>query len=230
MSRFYNIINKNRITIIYFFLVFLFFLLFYCVSHPPIITTSDDWHFMTSTRDAIPLTTVHNPTRVMIEVFAPWAGMISVSILKPFGFGFVSSIAYGTSFILACFIVLYAWSFYKLFNEKFQIEKSTTLCLTTFFLLFHFIAFRRYSNNNPYLLGSFDLCCYYYYTIPILLISSLVMYCIRTNLLDNLSKKNSWKIGFFLTLVYLIIVSNLYSSIIWIAYISAAFSNWYASL
>ena len=220
MSRLINIIKNNRVPTIYFFLVFLFFLLFYCVSHPPIITTSDDWHFMTSTRDAIPLPYVHNPTRVMTEVFAPWAGILSVSILKPFGVSFVSSLAYGTSFLLACFIVLYAWSFYKLFKDKYQIEKTTALCLTTFFLLFHFISFRRYSNNNPYLFGSFDLCCYYYYTIPILLISSLVMYCIRTNLLDNLSKKNLWKIGFFLTLVYLIIVSNLYSSIIWIAYIS----------
>lgn len=220
MSRLYHIIKNNKITNLYFFLVFLFFLMFYGVSHPPIITTSDDWHFMATTRDAIPLASVHNPTRVMTEVFAPWAGMISVSILKPFGVDFVSSLAYGTSFILACFIVLYAWCFYRLFREKLQIGKTTTLCLTTFFLLFHFLAFRRYPNNNPYLFGSFDLCCYYYYTIPILLISSLVMYCIRTNLLDNISKMNSWQKGLFFTLVYLVLVSNLYSSIIWIAFIS----------
>ena len=79
MSRLYNIIKKNKIPSIYFFLVFLFFLLFYSVSHPPIITTSDDWHFMASTRDAIPLATVHNPSRVMVEVFAPYAGMASVA-------------------------------------------------------------------------------------------------------------------------------------------------------
>ena len=220
MSKIYYSIKNNKISSIYFLLVFLFFLLFYCVSHPPIITTSDDWHFMASTRDAIPLSTVHNPTRVMVEVFAPYAGMVSVSILKPLGVDFVSSLAYGTAFILACFIVLYLWCFYQLIKDKYQIDDTTTLCITSFFLLFHFLAFRRYPNNNPYLFGSFDLCCYYYYTIPILLISSLVMYCIRTNLLEKLGNNNSWKIGLFLVLVYLVILSNLYSSIIWIAYIT----------
>jgi len=220
MSRFYNIIKNNNISSIYFFLVFLFFLLFYSVSHPPIITTSDDWHFMATTRDAIPLITVHNPSRVMIEVFAPYAGMASVDILKPFGVDFVSSLAYGTAFLLACFIVIYAWNFYRLLKDKFQLDEISTLCLTTFFLLFHFLSFRRYSNNNPFLLGSYDLCCYYHYTIPILLISSLVMYCIRTNLLDNISSKSPWRIGVFLTLIYLVLFSHLYTSIIWIAYIS----------
>ena len=118
MSRFNNIIKKNRVSTIYFFLVFLFFLLFYGVSHPPIITTSDDWHFMTSTRDAIPLASVHNPSRVMVEVFAPYAGMASVAILKPFGVDFVSSLAYGTAFLLACFIVIYTWNFYRLLNDR----------------------------------------------------------------------------------------------------------------
>ena len=218
MSRFYNIIKNNKISNIYFFLVFLFFLLFYCVSHPPIITTSDDWHFMATTRDAIPLITVHNPSRVMVEVFAPFAGMASVAILKPFGVDFVSSLAYGTAFLLACFIVIYLWNFYSLLKDKFQLDEISTLCITTFFLLFHFLSFRRYTNNNPFLLGSYDLCCYYHYTIPILLISSLVMYCIRTNLLDNISSKSPWRIGVFLTLVYLVVFSHLYTSIIWIAY------------
>ena len=220
MSRFYNIIKNNKISSIYFFLVFLFFLLFYSVSHPPIITTSDDWHFMATTRDAIPLITVHNPSRVMIEVFAPYAGMASVAILKPFGVDFVSSLAYGTAFLLACFIVIYVWNFYRLLKDKFQLDEISTLCITTFFLLFHFLSFRRYTNNNPFLLGSYDLCCYYHYTIPILLISSLVMYCIRTNLLDNISSKSPWRIGVFLALVYLVLFSHLYTSIIWIAYIS----------
>ena len=220
MSRFYIFIKNDKIPKIYFFLVFLFFLLFYSVSHPPIITTSDDWHFMTSTRDAIPLITVHNPSRVMVEVFAPYAGMASVAILKPFGVDFVSSLAYGTAFLLACFIVIYVWNFYRLLKDKFQLDEISTLCLTTFFLLFHFLSFRRYSNNNPFLLGSYDLCCYYHYTIPILLISSLVMYCIRTNLLDNISSKSPWRIGVFLTSIYLVLFSHLYTSIIWIAYIS----------
>ncbi len=214
-----NKIKENQIPRIYFLFVFLFFLLFFSISHPPIITTSDDWHFMATTRDAIPIPYIHNPTRVMVEVFAPYAGMISVSILKPFGVDFVSSLAYGTSFFLSCFIVLYAWSFYRLIKEKFFIGTFSTLCITTFFLLFHFLAFRRYPNNNPYLFGSIDLCCYYHYTIPYLLITSLVMYCIRTNLLDKINQKNPWKIGIFLTLVYLVIFSHLYSSIIWITYI-----------
>lgn len=220
MSRLNNRIKNNRIPSIYFLLVFIFFLLFYCVSHPPIITTSDDWHFMATTRDAIPLSSVHNPTRVMIEVFAPYAGLASVSILKPFGVDFVSSLAYGTAFLLACFIVLYSWNFYQLLKKKIQLDVTSALCLTTFFLLFHFLSFRRYPNNNPYLFGSYDLCCYYHYTIPILLISSLVMYCMRTNILDHLSRKNPWKIGIFLTLIYLVLFSHLYASIIWIAYIS----------
>ena len=46
------------------------------------------------------------------------------------------------------------------------------------------------------------------------------MYCIRTNLLDNISSKSPWRIGVFLALVYLVLFSHLYTSIIWIAYIS----------
>lgn len=209
---------SSKGALLFFASVFVIFLSFFSVFHPALITTPDDWYYIGYTRDALPLLDKHNPTRVLPEVIMPVVATVSSMMLRPLGIDIVWAIAYGTALLLASLITLYAYNFYQLFRQKLGIDKASSLCITALFLLFHFLAFRTTKTDNIYLFGSFCLTNYYYYNVPILIIASLVMYCIRTNLLQRLSSLSQIKQGLFLAAVYFCMLSNLYSNIILAGY------------
>lgn len=208
----------SRKTLIFVSSVFLFFLLFYTLFHPAIITTPDDWLYISYTRNAIPILPKHNPTRVLPEILMPVVSNISTQLLMPLGVGFEMSIATGMAVVISAMLALYTWAFVFVLRKKLEVNERTSLWIVAFFLLFHFLAFRTRVVDNSYLLGSFCLTNYYFYTIPILLNATLVMYCMGSGILDRLSKLENWKLGLFITLVYLCFLSNLYSSILLIVY------------
>lgn len=212
------LMTGGRKTLIFILSVFLFFLLFYTFFHPAILTTPDDWLYVSYTRNAIPILPKHNPTRVLPEILMPLVSNISTQLLMPLGVGFEMAIASGLALVLSLTIVFYTLTFIYVVRKKIVLSERATLWITAFFLLFHFLAFRTRIVDNPYLLGSFCLTNYYFYTLPILMNASLVMYCMGSDILDRLTKIEHWKFGLFITLVYLCFLSNLYSSILLIVY------------
>ena len=209
---------SGRSALLFFASVFVFFLAFFSVFHPALITTPDDWYYIGYTRDALPLLDKHNPTRVLPEVLMPVVATVSSMMLRPFGIDIVWAIAYGTALLLAALITLYAYNFYRLIRQKLSVDEAPALCITALFLLFHFLAFRSSKIDNIYLFGSFCLTNFYYYNVPILLNASLVMYCIRTDLLQRLSSLSYFRQGLFLAACYFCMLSNLYSNIILAVY------------
>lgn len=197
----------------------MFILCFFTQSHLIVPTTPDDWYYISYTRDAIPLFDNHNPTRVFPEIFMPLVSNVSSILLTPLTGDFRISIAYGTAFILALLITIYCANFYLLIRKQYQLERAVSLGITALFLLLHFLIFRTTNLDNPHLFYAFCLTNYNYYTIPILINASLVMFCIRTNYLSKLSTVSYWQRGVFFVLVYVCLLSNLYSNIILAAFL-----------
>lgn len=220
-----NNMSLNKKEIVFFSLFFIFFFLFYTIFHPAIITTPDDWLYITYTRDALPLWSKHNPTRVLPEILMPVISVVSSRLLMPLGIGFEQSIASGLALFLSCLISLYTFSFYTLVRKIFLLKDRICFIISLFFILFHFWAFRTTTTDNIYLFGALCLTNYYYYTIPILLNATLVMYCMRSGILDKMREMSYIKQGLFYALVYLCLLSNLYSSIIIISYFLLVFLN-----
>ena len=208
----------SKKTLFFFFFVFAFFLSFFGLFHPPVMTTPDDWYYIAYTRDAIPLLDKHNPTRILPEVLMPVVSIISSVMIQPLCHDFVLSIAYGAALLLAILITFYAYNFFRLVRDRMKVSEGISLCITAFFLLFHFLIFRGARVDCQFLFSSFCLTNYYYYTIPILIIASFVMYCMRTGILDRLSSLSHFKLGIVLLVIYISLLSNLYSSIILVAY------------
>lgn len=206
-------------SIVFFLALFFFFLYFYSLVYPPIMTTPDDWNAIIGFRDAILLPGAHNPTKILPEILEPFAICMSTTFFSFFCENFAWAISLGTSILLAGCITLYSYNFYQLIKKSCHITKTTALFTTLFFLLFHFLAFRKYQYYNPYLFGSFCSNCYYHYTIPILLNASLVMYCLRCNVLQNIATFSFLKQGIIFVCIYICLASNLYSSIIFATYL-----------
>lgn len=205
----------------FFFVIFCFFLCFYTLFHPILLTTPDDWYYISYTRDAFPLYANHNPTRVLPEVLMPLVAGISSIVLRPFFDGdFVWAIAMGTALLLASLITAYAYNICYLIKKFFSLDNATSYCLTAFFLLFHFLILRHTNLDNQYLFGAFCLTNYYYYTIAILVNLIFTIYSIRTNMLMRLKTMSFWNQGLVFIVTYLCLLSNLYSSIILISYLS----------
>lgn len=206
--------SNKIISILFWGGIFLFLLLFYTELHPILITTPDDWHYFSSARDLLPDLNAHNPARLFPEVFPAIVAIFSIELLRPLEIDIITAFAYGTAFVLSLTICIYLYNFYLLVKRLLGGDNINNYFVTLFFLLFHYLAFRKWPDNNIYLLGSFSLTCYYFYTIPILLNVSFVMYFIHSNLLDKLNLYSPWKIGFLFVGIYLCIFSNLYSAII----------------
>lgn len=206
-----------------FLLIFIFFIYFYAIEHRPVMTTADDWNYLSYTRDAIPVQAEHNPTKVFPETLMPLTALVSTSVFMPICNDFVQSIVLGSAIVLSLFITLYAFSFYKLLKKRLFLDEISSLFVTVLFLLFHFLIFRTLPSWNKYLLGSYNLTCYYNYTIPILCNASLVMYLLshkyETESEAFLFQLSPWKKGFLVLFVYLCMFSNLYANILLTSYI-----------
>lgn len=204
--------------LLFFGAVFVFFLSFFTLFHPAIPTIPDDWYYITYTRDAIPLLPKNNPTRVLPETLMPLVSNISTLLLMPLGVGFEMSLAIGAALVLALMIMVYGYCFFVLIRKSLSLTEGTSLWITAFFILFHFLALRTKVVDNPYLLHSFCLTNYYYYTIPILLNASVIMYCMSSGILNRLSQLSYWKQGLFFLVVYISLLSNLYANILLVVY------------
>lgn len=213
----------NSRVLCFFSFVFLTFLSFFTLFHPLVLTTPDDWYYISYTRDAIPLLVHHNPTRILPEILMPFVATISSICFRTFCSNFSLSIAYGTGLVLAFLITIYAYNLYALIKKYYALTIAPSLCITAIFLLLHFLVLRTSNVDNPYLFGAFCLTNIYYYTICILLNATLVMYCIRKRVLYNLSTLDNWHLGVFCMIVYLCLLSNLYASIILATYFASHF-------
>ncbi len=162
-----------------------------------------------------------NPVKILPEVLFPLAGMFASFVVMPFTGDFVFSMMIVSSVLLSALITSYVFLFLKLIRVKFDLSEGTSLILAYVLFLFHFMIFRG-SKSGTYLFTAFNLTAVYHYLMPSLLNICVVLYM---EIDDTVCRWSNRKVvasdGILILACYLAIFSNIFSSIVLAAYISA---------
>ena len=198
--------------------------IFFYVCHPLVILDADDWQYVSYTRLPIPYTGYWNPSRILPEILISLCGSAALVVYKIGILGYIESQVLIFGIVLSLFIAFYIAAFISLIRSRFNISMFYSCVLGGIFLSLHFLIFRKSAENNLYMFYSYDTCCYFYYTISALLNCTLVMYFDFSGILNNFFSRSRilWKI-ILLIIVYFAIFSNLFNSIILVAYLGVIF-------
>lgn len=196
------------------FAVFLF--LFYANIYPLVIFDSDDWGNAGFMRTALPSLLFLNPAKILPETVAPLASKIGQYVFLPLTGNFIRSMTLAYSLMFTFFILLYCLMFDLALRNLFGLDKSRSLLLTAFFVLFHFSIFRVTPAQNQFLFGTVNLTCVWHYLIPNIFASAMVLWHICRK--NNALLTSPLQLGIVLFACYLAIFSNLFSGIILASY------------
>lgn len=213
--------NKHHdiiLNVVFYAIIFLVYIVFYGIIHPVVPFDSDDWLFISTTRHPYPSLELWNPTKLLPECLEPIIALAATYFLAPIFGDHLTAWIFANAATISAFITLYLYSAHKLIERKFHLSSLCNFVILIFFILLHFWVLRAFPSDNDYLWYSHDANCYYNYTIPNLLCASIVMWLMRHTEPIELTKTK----GIFLLFsLYWALCSNLYSTVILIAYIGA---------
>ena len=179
----------------------------------------DDWSFLFFHRLPIPLWGAWNPTRVLPELLMPWTAWLSVKLIYPFTHELIGAIEIGMAATVSFFVTIYAALFCRMMRKKYDVDKWHSFGIMMIFLLLHLLVFRSKTQGNDHLLaGYYDATTYFFYLIPALWNASLVLYLISERYFITRQEKPIVIRLLVLIACYMAILSNLYQSIILVAY------------
>ena len=200
--------------------VFVFAMIFFLFIHPIIILDADDWAFLSNRRTIFPEWGAWNPSRVLPEILMPLSSAIGRYVIMPINGDYLRSIEISYAIVISLVFAVYVMCFKRLINIVSGSDNNRTILISILFIVFHFWVYRSKDSGNQHLLYSKDATRYFFYTIPNLINASLVMLFISEGLLDFFEKKGNYlKKGAIITLIYFCIFSNLYPSVILMAFI-----------
>ena len=206
--------KNSLIYFLYYSLLFIALFVFFFKVHPLMPFDTDDWKYIGFERPPYPTIYQWNPTKLFPECFQPLLGMFAAYFLTPILGDYISALVVTHSLVISLFISGYFYFVQGVVTWKYRIGPYSGFCFITIFALVHFIIL----NNNEHLFYSRDVNCYYNYIVPNLLCAGLVMWLICHDIKEVRSMR-IWSILIFST--FLALFSNLYSTIILIAYIGA---------
>lgn len=215
--------NKRRERMVYgafLALVFLYFMVFFTQIHPLIVLDGDDWTYISFARNAVPMGSGWNPTRILPEILMPVCGFIAAYIVTPIIGNYIFSITVVCAAAVSLCIVFYLYFFARMIKKAFVLSQYQVVSITILFLLAHFWAFCRVkTENNIYMFHAADLTCYFYYTIPTMM-NAIFVFLFETEEFFWKKMDNRGK-GLLLLALYLTICSNMFSSIVLVVYAGA---------
>lgn len=212
--------RDKKLFIVFSLLIFAFFFVFFCSIHPLVIFDTDDWAYVYSARRGLPIWNGWNPIKVLPEVLMPLVSNLGAGLIYPLTQNYVGAITAAHAFVIAMTIMVYVMSFVLLVYDALEKKMGQAILLGSFFVLFHFLIFRKTYSNNLHLFYSSNITCYYNYVIPTLLNCIIVMYLIRKGGMGNaFSSGTNVKKGILVVFLYLAVFSNLFSNVVLIAYI-----------
>lgn len=200
------------------FLSFLAFVFYFGQIHPLVPFDTDDWMNMSIVRPLYPSLNWWNPTKVFPERLEPAVAMFAVRFLVPIIGDYINALILANAIVVSFFISCYLYFVYKLLYDKFRLSSLCYFCILAIFVLLHFLLLKTKETGNDHLLYAEDCNCYYHYIIPNLLCSCLVLWLMRH---DSWDWKNYIQTTIIILVTYLALCSNLYSTVILIAYIGA---------
>lgn len=206
---------KNKVQSLFVFGgVFIVLYIFFTRIHPLIIYDTDDWTYISSTRDAFPLMESWNPGRILPEILMPLCASVATWVLYPITGDYIMAMAYIFAFVLCLTIVIYIYMFKLMLDKKMNCDKHISIFVAIISLLLHFMIFRKFPHDNVYAFYAIDVTCYFYYIIPSLLNIILIFTLELYPELFRLDTKHILRTGFMFLVIYLAIFSNLFSSYI----------------
>lgn len=212
--------RENVQLLIYGLLLFGFFVTFFVIIHPMVIFDTDDWNYIFAIRSAIPTWGDWNPAKLFPEIMMAVISQLAADIIYPIAGDYVDALIWGHGVFVSVIILAYVITFIKLLREKFKVSSEVAISYATLFVVFHFLIFRRDYTGNAHLFYTSNVTCYYNYVLPALMNCIAVMEVMRIENNRSLWKeKTAISKGLFYLFVYLCIFSNLFSSVVLMAYI-----------
>ena len=208
--------RDRRIYLAIFAGVFLFLFIFFSQVNPLLLLDGDDWTYIAFPREALPYPGDWNPARVLPEVLMPAVGNIAAHLVAPLLGDYLKAITVTYAFVVSAVIVGYLVCFSIWLSKDRKLGLAQNILITLLFLTVHFLIFRNNYEGNIYLFLARNLACYFYYMIPTLLCASLVLvFETDPKVWDHASVLGK---GVLLLLTYLAVFSNIFSSIVIVAY------------
>ena len=199
---------------------------FFYWAHPIVILDADDWQYVSYSRLPVPYTGYWNPSRILPEILMNLCGSAALLVYKAGILGYIESQVLIFAVVVSLFIAVYTAAFIRLLIIKFDISSEISCICGAIFLAMHFLIFRSTQEYNLYMFYSYDTCCYFYYTVSALINCTLVMYFSCSDMLENfISRSNIFKKILLIIVVYFSVFSNLFNSIILVAYLGIRFLN-----
>lgn len=210
--------NINIANGIFYTILFAIFFVFFSQIHPLLPFDTDDWLYSGFARPPYPSIYQWNPTKILPECLQPTIAMIAAYVVTPIIGDYLNALVVSHSIVISMFITIYLFSVQKLLEWRYKTSYRINFCIILVYTLLHFLILRISDSNNDYLWYSRDVNCYYNYLIPNMLNASLVLWLMRHDL-RKITQSSNFCILLFIT--FLALFSNLYSTVILIAYVGS---------
>ena len=222
-----QIVKKHQY-IIYGVLIFLFFYVFYTRIEPIMVSDPDDWTYIGYTRIPVPLWKNWNPAKVMPETLEGILGSVAAFFVYPITGDYISSFTYVFAAVVAIGITLYTLVMTKLTERVITSSKNDAIIASFFCLILHFLVFRQdVGEYNKFLLTASNLNCFCNYILPMLLNAAIAMWLVGNFAMERdaddiikgiyIDKKNTYRYGLLLLVLYFAVFSNMASNIVLIS-------------
>lgn len=182
-------------------------------AHPLYIYDSDDWHYISFSRHALPSVRQWNPTKILPETLLPLCAEIAVRFVMPFTKDYIGSMGMVFAVVVSLGIVGYIMSFGKHLETEYGIKGIQSVLVMMLILLLHFLPFNTHISGNAHLFWADNVNCVFNYTIPGLLNGILFLVLFSADPEIQKRGKRYTASGILLLLIYLAVNSNMFQSI-----------------
>ena len=213
--------KENSLFIVYAVLVFGILLCFFAIFDAIAVFDTDDWEYIYTMRSPIPILHIWNPTRVYPEFFLPLVSFAGTYLIYPIVRNFCYSLTLAHSIFISLMLSVYFTEFVILVYKR--LTKSKLVCAFSgaLFFILHFVIFLHFGGGNETLLHAQDLSCLYFYTTSTAINAALVMHVISHGGINQIKKYSFMHKAVVFIWFYFAAFSNLYSSIVYAAYVGS---------
>lgn len=210
--------KDKKLNRLLFFAIFLAFVIYYGLIHPLVPFDTDDWMNMTISRPFYPSLHCWNPTKVFPERLEPAAATIAARFVAPIIGDYVNALIFVNAIVVSFFITLYLYLVQRLLTDRFRLSLPCSFCIVVLYAIIHFLILKTKETGNDYLWYAEDCNCYHHYIVSNLLCASLVLWLM---LCDVNKLMKGWRVIVLVIVTYFALCSNLYSTVILIAFVGA---------
>lgn len=180
-SRKFSSFRNLYIEILFFVITFICVFTFFSIAHPMFIYDTDDWTYISYSRQALPSVNQWNPTKILPETLMPLVSEIGVRFVYPITNDYIGSLALVFALTISLIIMFYIGLMLQVVKEKYGINSIGYMIIGWILLLYHFLPFLVSETQNRYMFYGGNVNCFFNYIIPGLFNAILVLVYLREN-------------------------------------------------